>query len=181
MTAKTDKENASSFEAWRRGSKQHCGASFLRGDAGAPVCAPDDERRFWQKVERRSDRDCWIWTAGRDRYGYGKFKIWRRDVIAHRLSAAMSGVDVGAYPLIRHTCDNRLCVNPAHLVGGTHSENSRDARERGRCRSRHGNARLIRDQLLTERHDRTAAQHALKFGIGITTVKKILRSAEAAR
>lgn len=34
--------------------------------------------------------------------------------------------------LIRHTCDNRLCCNPDHLIIGTNQDNTNDMKERGR-------------------------------------------------
>jgi hypothetical protein len=34
--------------------------------------------------------------------------------------------------VIRHTCDNKKCINPAHLIIGTQKENLQDCFDRGR-------------------------------------------------
>ena len=42
----------------------------------------------------------------------------------------MTGVQTCALPIfIRHLCNNKRCCNPSHLLEGTYSENSLDARE----------------------------------------------------
>lgn len=51
--------------------------------------------------------------------------------------------------LVRHTCDNSRCVEPSHLVLGTHADNMRDRMERGRQArgERHGQSALSDAQL----------------------------------
>lgn len=34
--------------------------------------------------------------------------------------------------VVRHTCDNPLCVEPSHLIAGTYLDNTNDIRVRGR-------------------------------------------------
>jgi hypothetical protein len=34
--------------------------------------------------------------------------------------------------VVRHTCDNPLCINPDHLLIGTHNDNVQDKVNRGR-------------------------------------------------
>lgn len=68
---------------------------------------------------------------------------------AHRVAYE---VWVGPIPkghVVRHTCDNPPCINPAHLVSGTNAENSRDMVDRGRSLvgERHHKARLTEDDV----------------------------------
>jgi hypothetical protein len=60
-------------------------------------------------------------------------------------------------PVVRHSCDNPPCCNPAHLLSGTTLENNRDTFERGRHRggqrpgSRNINAKVTEEQVVTMR------------------------------
>ncbi|UGO47583.1 HNH endonuclease [Morganella phage vB_MmoP_Lilpapawes] len=38
--------------------------------------------------------------------------------------------DIPAGMVVRHTCDNKRCVNPNHLLLGTRKENTHDMLER---------------------------------------------------
>lgn len=83
------------------------------------------EGRFWSKVEKSDG--CWWWRGAVGPHGYGTFKAEAGFVRAHRFAiSAPEGV------VVMHRCDNRRCVNPAHLQLGTHSENMRDMVEKGR-------------------------------------------------
>jgi hypothetical protein len=47
-------------------------------------------------------------------------------------------LDKGDIPeglILRHTCDNRKCINTQHIITGTHKENSQDMVRRGRHKS----------------------------------------------
>ncbi len=99
--------------------------------------------RFWSKVSRAGPDECWLWLASRAKapFDYGRFHLRREGVavasFAHRVAfilhngIALNAIDV---PVVRHTCDNPPCCNPAHLLAGTHADNMRDMHDRGRYR-----------------------------------------------
>ena len=77
--------------------------------------------RFWAKVDKCGD--CWIWSAGRLRNGYGQFRLPDKHVLAHRFAYEL---EVGLIPeglTIDHLCRVRECVNPAHLEAVSLREN----------------------------------------------------------
>ncbi len=79
-----------------------------------------------------------------------------------------------------HACDNPLCVNPAHLVGGTQKDNARDCEAKGRRSAPkgegHRSSKLTEAQVLAIRDDgRHQWQIALDYGVGQTHVGKIKR------
>lgn len=81
--------------------------------------------RFYSKVTKTDT--CWIWNAS-TRQGYGAFKIAGQVESAHRVSYVLAtGKIIDENNVILHSCDNRLCVNPAHLSEGTQKDNVIDA------------------------------------------------------
>lgn len=95
--------------------------------------SPEVVERFWTKVPDAGDEECWLWSGARTSSGYGSMSVADKTVLAHRLSVQISGRDVPKGAHVRHACDTPLCVNPAHLLLGTHAENMADMASRGRA------------------------------------------------
>jgi len=146
-----------------------------------------DAQRFWEKVNRRAPNECWEWLACtiKKRGGYGQFGIQRNgrniNVYAHRFAYELTH---GTIPLglLRHSCDNPPCCNPAHLIPGSHAENTDDMMCRGRHRvvplqgERHGGAKL-NDGAVREIRSRVAIggsylDLAAEYGVHRSTIRR---------
>lgn len=112
---------------------------------GIPQVGTEERVRldFWRKVNKTDT--CWLWTGcvyrngvAQTRYGgktraayhvayfftYGNCPVWE--------DAANANGPRGK--VMMHSCDNGLCVNPAHLSIGTQKENLHDMYRKGRGR-----------------------------------------------
>lgn len=85
-----------------------------------------------------------------DKDGYGRKQVNGKRHRAHRLAYAQAhglAIEDIAGQVVRHTCDNRKCINPEHLLIGTPKDNTADMIERGRnlVNGVHFNARLSKE------------------------------------
>ena len=87
--------------------------------------------RFWALADVRGPDECWWWTASRRSTGYGQVSWRSRPRPAHQVAFFLAH-GRWARPCCLHRCDNRLCVNPAHLFEGTVGDNNRDMTAKGR-------------------------------------------------
>lgn len=62
------------------------------------------------------------------------FRLEGEVKVAARVSYEFYKGPIPRGQLVRHTCDCHYCVNPDHLVAGTHQDNTDDMLNRGRQR-----------------------------------------------
>jgi len=105
------------------------------------------------------ETDCWEWTGALYTAGYGQTRAsWAPDKYAHRCSYILFNGEIPEGRLVRHKCDNRKCVNPAHLELGSKADNNKDCRDR----NPKANGKKLGDEELPKIADRMKQGELLK-------------------
>ena len=89
-------------------------------------------KRFWAKVDKRVEEECWEWTGARSKKGYGQFCVNKIAKSTHRISYVIHKGEIPEGLMICHACNNPSCVNPNHLYAGTGKDNAQQAVVDGR-------------------------------------------------
>jgi hypothetical protein len=149
------------------------------------TCANDLET-FLSKTTPEPTTGCWLWTGKLFKNGYGCVtsgpRRGGRFLLAHRVSRTLHFGD--APQVVMHACDNRACVNPAHLRAGTQLENIRDCIRKGRKTppphlrgSQSGSAKLSESDIPEIRRLRASglsqSKVAARFGVKQALISKI--------
>ena len=88
------------------------------------------EERFFEKVNKTEG--CWNWKGAMRSNGYGQFRFKGRPWKAHRVSWILANGEIPIGKVIAHSCDNRRCVRPDHLIACLQKENIQDMWRKGR-------------------------------------------------
>ena len=174
-------------------AKAMCGMHYQRVRNGSPMNAPARyfrtgplEDRFWSFVEKGNPDDCWIWKGYGGKYGCITFGgVVNR---AHRVSYEIANGPIPEGPgfhgnCVCHRCDNKWCVNPAHLFLGTQAENLADMRAKKRGFIPHPKGEAHHMAKLTDHSVRairaalaegqTGRSIATRFGVSDVVVSRI--------
>jgi len=94
---------------------------MLRALSGIMAKDKTPRLNFWKSVDRSAPSDCWEWSGDVDivsGFGVSPNIVSGSEVVrrAHRLAYILTYGGVPANHVIRHTCRNRLCCNPKHLI-----------------------------------------------------------------
>lgn len=122
---------------------------------------------------------CWAWQ-GATSAGYGHIRRRPKLWTAHAYSYTLHKGPIPKGWVVCHRCDNRICINPAHLFAGTHADNSADMRAKGRSGrgERNGRAKLtegiVRRILNDHRRGATNTEIQNRFGISSAQASRIV-------
>ena len=148
-----------------------------------------DIERFWSKVDKKSEDECWEWTGGRNKGGYGRLWAQNTRIYAPRISWVLHNGQIpkGNPPygsmFVCHKCDNPGCVNPAHLFLGATLDNMRDKCKKGRAaptnKENNGNHKLTEEQVIEIREKYipfvyTLNMLAQEYGVVQSTIESII-------
>jgi hypothetical protein len=124
--------------------------------------------------------DCLVGPGAR--YGVVNYSGGRQ-MAAHRASYIVHRGPIPDGMVVRHSCDNPPCVNPDHLLVGTHRDNERDKWERGRgplglqVYNATITPELIREAVAEYlRGGKSQAEMARRLGVGQTTFGRWVRA-----
>lgn len=145
-------------------------------------------RTFGDPLERYTpvpECGCWLWDGNIESSGYGL--VWNFELQRYRRAsrlfyeAFIGPITDGLFVL--HKCDVRLCVNPAHLFLGTHTDNARDAAKKGKRADKNGEnngrAKITYRQAVEIRSGYSSGmlqrELAAQYGVCYTSIGRIVR------
>lgn len=144
------------------------------GGTEGPALTPEQEARFWAKVDKGAAGGCWLWTGAADTRGHGRIWVNGRMRPAHRVSWRLRRGELPEGWMLRRTCGNGLCVNPDHLVLAHQATAQRErpgTRRPQQAGTASGHAKLTEEQVAAVRRRYAAGgvrQTALAREMGIS-------------
>lgn len=153
--------------------------SSITSGLATVIFNPQTKRYLMDKIVKKIIKkgNCLIWKGCTNTDGYPKITRNRdSNIKGHRYVYEQTKGEIPEGFVVRHTCDNILCLNPDHLIVGTMGDNMRDRRDRGRT-DNHVNDSINEqiDALLSGGYSQMAIAKMLKVSQG--HVSKISRDA----
>lgn len=155
-----------------------------RAEEKKPSTLRSRAERFWRFVDRSAGAlGCWLWR-GSCSQSNGRPQFYDRNPVTGQ--PTMRGASIVSWELhnerpkppdrsILHDkgC-TRLCVRPHHLRAGTPKENTQDAREEGKLRSRALTGAQAREIVSLIRGGTSWLELAERYGVSVDRIRHIM-------
>jgi hypothetical protein len=135
-----------------------------------------------KELQWQREGECIRCTSHKESNGNGYIKIYRnsRYATVPRLILEKRHGGISSGLVARHTCDNRWCINPDHILIGTYKNNAEDMVLRGRYKTvfipgeKHPNAKLsVVDAKEIKSSTNKLRIDAEKYGVSLGTISDI--------
>lgn len=118
---------------------------------------------------------CLLWTRALNTDGYPRAGVTgNTNLKVHRVVYQLKHPEEDITgKIIRHSCDNPVCINPEHLLSGTPADNMRDRDSR----ERHGKAKLSIQDVREIRDLSACLKHvdiAQLYGVNHRTISSVV-------
>jgi hypothetical protein len=118
------------------------------------------EKRLRAGYQTDPASGCWLWQKAKDKYGYGRLSGFTKDNkkegSARRHAWALEHGAIPPKMSVMDVCGNPSCVNPAHMVLGTHADLAAKRKAQGNDKyprgENAGRAKLSEDQVRVIKH-----------------------------
>ena len=109
--------------------------------------------------------DCLVWQRCFNTDGYPRISLrGNSNVKVHRLIYELYNKEDISGLVVRHSCDNKSCINPEHLSVGTNIDNVADRVKRKRC---HNYVSDVESKSVVELSIKGLTQAQIGYSLGI--------------
>lgn len=116
-----NKTKSSKFTNIKRGIRKGEPYNYLKGHN-----EKDNVSIKLKRIEFDEDNGCWIWKDAIDNHGYGVFSIHRKNIKAHKyIYEILLNIKIDKNKEVHHLCENKICVNPKHIIILDHKSHMR--------------------------------------------------------
>lgn len=139
------------------------------------------------KILKRCSADpltgCLVWQGCKIGHGYGQIRYKKKRFVVHRLVWELAKGSIPKGLELCHACDNPACVRLDHLFLGTHLDNMRDCKQKGRYNAPKGEnayqAKLTNEIVRRARQKhlegQTITSLAKQFGVKMSTMQEAIK------